>query len=53
VGKAKLFPLMARGEYAAVNRYSALSVLYPQLEAVIEDEQKHGDALMELARSAV
>ena len=51
MGKAKLFRLMARGEYAAVNRYSALSVLFPQLEEVMEDEQKHGDALMGLCTS--
>lgn len=48
LGKDRLFRLMAQGEYSAAKRYTALTIVYPQLESVMNDETRHGDALMGL-----
>lgn len=50
LGKERLFRLMAKGEYAAANGYASLAIVFPQLKSVLQDEQKHGDALMGLLR---
>ena len=49
LGKKKLFKLMAKGEYAALEGYQHLIPQFPELESVRLDEGKHGDALTKLA----
>ncbi len=49
MGRERLFRLMAKGEYSAGKGYAPLTAIFPRLESVRKDEQKHGDALMGLA----
>lgn len=48
LGRRRLYPLIARGEYAAVKNYRAMAGRYPGVSGVRDDEQRHGDAVMAL-----
>ena len=48
VGKKKLYPIIARGEYSAVKKYEAVAARFPEVESVKADEQRHGDTVLAL-----
>ena len=50
IGKEKVYPLIAKGEYDAADRYKGIIADYPEAETVMNDETHHGDAVMGLLR---
>ena len=48
LGRKRLYPLIAKGEYAAVRTYSPLVRKYPEVNSVRRDEKRHGDTVMSL-----
>lgn len=48
LGKERLFRLMAKGENDAACRYVPLGILFPQIERIRQEEQKHAQALLSL-----
>ena len=50
VGRNRLYPMIAKGEYAAVKTYEPVAAFFPEVLAVRDDEKRHGDTVMELIR---
>jgi len=50
VGRKKLYPLIANGEYAAVKTYESVVKRFPEAESVKNDEKRHGDMVMALLK---
>lgn len=50
VGKEKLYPLIAKGEYEAADKYKNIIADFPEVETVMNDEVHHGDAVMGLLK---
>jgi hypothetical protein len=48
LGKEKVYPVIAKGEYDAAGKYSKIIADFPDAEAVMNDETHHGDAVMGL-----
>ncbi len=48
LGKKKLYPVIAKGEYDAADGYKDLAAAFPDVVAVMNDEVHHGDAVMGL-----
>lgn len=48
LGKKRVYPLIARGEYDAVKKYIPVAERFPQVESVKADEQRHGDTVLAL-----
>ncbi len=48
IGKKKLYPIIAKKEYDAAEKYKPLIADFPEVEAVMNDEVHHGDAVMGL-----
>lgn len=48
IGKRVLYPLIARGEYAAVPGYKKMMEEFPEVESVMKDEKRHGDTVKAL-----
>ena len=48
LGRKKLYPLIARGEYNAVRSYAPVARRFPEVEIVKNDEKRHGDTVMAL-----
>jgi len=48
VGKEKLYPIIAKAEYDAADKYMNIIADFPEVEAVMNDEVHHGDAVMGL-----
>lgn len=48
LGKKRLYPLIAQGEYAADKNYLPLAERFPGVKSVMADEKRHGDAVMGL-----
>ncbi len=48
IGKKKLYPLIAKGEYDAVKKYEPVAARFPEVESVKADEQRHGDTVLAL-----
>ena len=48
IGKKKLYPLIAKGEYDAVKKYEPVAKRFPEVESVKNDEQRHGDTVLAL-----
>lgn len=48
IGKKKLYPVIAGREYEAADKYKPLIADFPEVEAVMNDEVRHGDAVMGL-----
>lgn len=48
IGKKKLYPLIARGEYNAAKNYVPIAERFPEIESVKNDEKRHGDKVAEL-----
>ena len=43
IGKKKLYPIIAKGEYDAVRKYERVAKRFPEVESVKNDERRHGD----------
>lgn len=48
IGRDMLYPLIARGEYAAAKKYQPLTGRFPEVESVRHDEKRHGDVIKRL-----
>ncbi|MCR5666638.1 MAG: rubrerythrin [Eubacterium sp.] len=48
LGKKKLYPKIAEGEYAAIKTYQPLVEKFPTVESVKNDEKRHGDTVKAL-----
>ena len=48
LGRKRVYPMIARGEYAAVKKYEPVVAQFPQVESVKNDEQRHGDTVLAL-----
>jgi len=48
LGKKMVYPLIGKGEYSTVPEYEEWAKTYPEVEAVKNDEKRHGDTLNEL-----
>ena len=45
IGKKRLYPLIARGEYSAAKAYAPVAEKYPEAGSVMADEKRHGDTV--------
>ena len=48
IGKKKLYPIIARREYDAVEKYEPVAARFTEVESVKNDEQRHGDTVLGL-----
>ncbi|MBR2590870.1 MAG: rubrerythrin [Clostridia bacterium] len=48
LGKRKLYPLIAKGEYSAVKTYAPVAAKFAQVKSIKKDEKRHGDTVMKL-----
>ena len=48
LGKKKVYPVIAKAEYDAADKYKHLLSDFPEVEAVMNDEVHHGDAVKSL-----
>lgn len=48
LGRKRVYPLIAKGEYDAVEKYRPIIGRYPEVESVMNDEQRHGDTVLAL-----
>ena len=50
IGRKLLYPMIAKGEYAAVKTYQPVVERFPEIESVKNDEKRHGDTVMALLK---
>ena len=50
LGKKKVYPIIAKAEYAAAEKYKHLLPDFPEVETVMQDEVHHGDAVKGLLK---
>ena len=50
VGKKILYPIIAKEEYAAAEKYKELIGIFPEVESVMHDETRHGDVVSGLLK---
>ena len=50
IGRKKLYPIIAKNEYSAAEKYEGLIGAFPQVERVKNDETHHGDAVLSLLK---
>ncbi|MBE7005352.1 MAG: rubrerythrin [Ruminococcaceae bacterium] len=50
IGKKRLYPLIAKGEYSAESAYAPVAEKYPEVQSVKADEKRHGDTVLALLR---
>lgn len=48
IGKKRLYPIIANGEYKAVKKYAPVVERFPEVQSVKDDEQRHGDTVLAL-----
>ena len=48
IGKKRLYPIIAKSEYAAVNTYAPVVEKFPEVASVQSDEHRHGDTVLSL-----
>lgn len=48
LGRKRLYPMIAKFEYAAVNTYAPVAKSFPEVQSVKDDEKRHGDTVMAL-----
>ena len=51
IGREKLYPIIADGEYKAVKKYEALIGEFENVRSVQTDEQRHGDIVLALLKA--
>ena len=50
VGRKVLYPIIAKGEYDAAEKYKDLVPIFPEVESVMHDETRHGDIVSGLLK---
>ncbi|MBQ6389752.1 MAG: rubrerythrin [Mogibacterium sp.] len=50
IGREKLYPIIAKGEYDAAEKYKSVVPDFPEVETVMNDETHHGDAVLGLLK---
>jgi len=50
IGKKKLYPIIAKFEYGAVDTYAPVAEKFPEAESVKNDERRHGDTVIGLLK---
>ena len=50
LGKEKVYPIIAKAEYDAADKYKNIITDFPEVEEVMNDEVHHGDAVMGLLK---
>ena len=50
IGKKKLYPMIAKGEYDAEQGYISVADKFPEVESVKNDEHRHGDMVLDLLK---
>lgn len=48
LGKKRLYPLIAKGEYDAAKKYEPVVDKFAEVRSVMQDEIRHGDTVKEL-----
>ncbi len=48
IGKKRLYPIIAKSEYGAVDTYKPVAERFPEIESVKNDEKRHGDTVTAL-----
>ena len=48
IGRERLYPIIANGEYAADKTYGPLAEIFTEVQEVKSDEKRHGDTIMGL-----
>ena len=48
IGRKRLYPVIAKFEYGAVQTYAPVAEAYPEVESVKNDERRHGDTVLAL-----
>ncbi len=48
IGKKRLYPMIAKGEYDAEKKYVSVAARFPETESVKNDEHRHGDTVLAL-----
>lgn len=48
IGKKRLYPMIAKGEYKAFDNYAPVAETFPEIESVKNDEKRHGDIVASL-----
>lgn len=48
LGRKRVYPIIAKGEYAAAEKHKNIIKDFPEVEEVMNDEVHHGDAVMGL-----
>lgn len=51
IGREKLYPIIAKGEYDAMRKYQPVAARFPEVESVKNDEQRHGDTVLALLKN--
>lgn len=50
IGKKRLYPIIAKSEYSAVDTYKPIAEKFPEIESVKNDEKRHGDTVLGLLK---
>ena len=50
IGKKKLYPIIAKGEYGAVDSYAPVAEKFYEVESVKNDEHRHGAIVTDLLK---
>lgn len=45
IGRKRLYPFIAKGEYDAAKTYAPLVKKFPEIESIMNDENRHGDTI--------
>ncbi|MBQ6165750.1 MAG: rubrerythrin [Clostridia bacterium] len=45
LGRKRLYPIIAKFEYAAVDNYAPVAERFPEVQSVRDDEKRHGDTV--------
>ncbi len=48
IGRKRLYPIIAKGEYDAFKKYESVAARFSEVESVKNDEQRHGDTVLAL-----
>ena len=50
LGREKVYPMIAKGEYDAEKKYEAVVARFPEVGSVKADEKRHGDTVLALLK---
>ncbi len=52
VGRKTLYPIIAKAEYDAAEKYKEIVSVFPDVESVMRDETRHGDTVKALLQGS-